>query len=594
MQSRTLVRVYDLKIVNGTVVDGTGADRYLADIAIKDGVIVEVRRRDGASAGLEGEAVETIDATGKIVAPGFVDVHTHYDGQVSWDALLEPSSIHGVTTIVAGNCGVGFAPVRPGKEDWLIKLMEGVEDIPGTALAEGISWGWESFPEYLDVIGKRELAVDFGTQIAHGSVRAYAMGERGARNEAATAEDIAAMGKIVQEAVEAGALGFSTSRTIAHRAMDGEPVPGTFAAEDELFGLGRAMAAGGRAVFELAPEGSAGEDIIAPKRELEWMERLSKEIERPVSFALIQVNAAPDLWREQMDISADAHAAGAALYPQVAARPFGMLLGFPGHHAFTHRPTYMQLHAELGREELAARLADPAVRAKILAEEDMPANPKIQFDGMFQLVQGSLDRLYAIGDPPDYEPTPERTVAAIAEQRGEDPLATLYDLMLESNAGAMLMLPFFNYAEGNHDAIREMLTHPAGVVGLSDGGAHCGLICDASYPTFLLTHWARDRRRGPGLPLEHVVRKQSHDTAQLFGLGDRGTIEVGKKADINVIDLEHLTLHTPHMAYDLPAGGRRLVQSASGYDATIVSGVVTRRGGEDTGARPGRLVRGAR
>ena len=263
--------VYDLKIVNGTVVDGTGADRYLADIAIKDGVIVEVRRRDGASAGIEGEAVETIDATGKIVAPGFVDVHTHYDGQVSWDALLEPSSGHGVTTIVAGNCGVGFAPVRPGKEDWLIKLMEGVEDIPGTALAEGISWGWESFPDYLDVMGQRELAVDFGTQVAHGAVRAYAMGERGARNEPATAEDIAAMGKIVQEAVEAGALGFSTSRTIAHRAMDGEPVPGTFAAEDELFGLGRAMAAGGRAVFELAPEGSAGEDIVAPKRELDWM-----------------------------------------------------------------------------------------------------------------------------------------------------------------------------------------------------------------------------------------------------------------------------------------------------------------------------------
>ncbi|MGE2714472.1 N-acyl-D-amino-acid deacylase family protein [Mycolicibacterium litorale] len=586
--------MFDLKIVGGTVVDGTGADRYRADVGVKDGTIVEVRRVPPGGSGLDGDAAVTIDATDRIVAPGFVDIHTHYDGQVSWDSLLEPSSCHGVTTVVTGNCGVGFAPVRPGSEDWLIKLMEGVEDIPGSALTEGISWGWESYPEYLDVIGRQRFAVDVGSQIAHGSVRAYAMGDRGARNEPATAEDIAAMSRIVREAVEAGALGFSTSRTIAHRAMDGEPVPGTFAAEDELFGLGRAMAAGGRAVFELAPQGAAGEDIVAPKRELEWMRRLGAEIERPLSFALIQVDADPNLWREQLETSADAHADGAMLYPQIAARPFGMLLGFPGHHAFTHRPTYRRLKAQLPREELAQRLADPAVKAAILAEPDLPVDTTKQFDGMFALVQYSLHRIYALGDPPDYEPTPDKTVAAIAAQRGEDPLSTLYDLMLEHDAGSMLMLPFFNYADGNHDAIYEMLTHPAGVVGLSDGGAHSNLICDASYPTYLVTHWARDRQRGRRLSLEYVIRKQCRDTATLFGLTDRGTIEVGKKADLNVIDFDALTLHPARMAYDLPAGGNRLVQGASGYDATIVSGTVTRRFGRDTGARPGRLVRGAR
>jgi N-acyl-D-aspartate/D-glutamate deacylase len=586
--------VFDLKITGGTVVDGTGADRYLADVGVKDGKIVEIRRRGSSDPALEGDASETIDATGKVVAPGFVDIHTHYDGQVSWDSLLEPSSNHGVTTVVAGNCGVGFAPVRPGSEQWLIQMMEGVEDIPGSALTEGMTWGWESYPEYLDVIGKGQYAIDVGSQVAHGSVRAYAMGERGARNEPATPEDIEAMGRLVREAVEAGALGFSTSRTLGHRAMDGEPVPGTFAAEDELFGIGRAMAAGGQAVFELAPQGVAGEDIIAPKKELEWMQRLGAEIDRPISFGLIQVDAAPDLWREQMDISAAAHAAGSRLYPQIAARPFGMLFGFPGHHAFTHRPTFRRLKAECSREELAQRLADPTVKATILAEDDIAPDPSKLFDAMYLLVQYSLGRIYHLGDPPDYEPTDERTVEKIAANRGEDPLHTLYDLMLEAGATNMLMLPFFNYSYGNCDAIAEMLSHPAGVVGLSDGGAHCGMICDASYPTFLLTHWARDRHRGAKLQLEHLIRKQTHDTAQLFGLGDRGVLQAGKRADVNVIDMNALRLHTPKMAYDLPAGGNRLVQGASGYTATIVNGAITRREGVDTGARPGRLVRGAR
>ena len=588
----------DSKIVGGLVVDGTGAEPYRADIGIKDGVIVEVKRTEGGVTGIETEARETIDATGRIVTPGFVDVHTHYDGQVTWDSVLEPSSAHGVTTIVSGNCGVGFAPVRPGSEAWLIELMEGVEDIPGTALTEGMTWGWETFPEYLDVVEKRDLAVDYGVQIAHGSVRAYAMGERGAKNQPATPEDIDVMAGIVQEAIEAGALGFSTSRTLGHTAMDGEPVPGTFAAEDELFGLGRAMARGGRSVFELAPAGASGEDLVAPKREVEWMERLAAETGMPVSFTLLQVDSAPQLWRELMELSADAYEKGTPLYPQIAARPFGMLTGFAGNHAFTHRPSYRAL-AHLSPQERALELAKPAVRAAILAETDLPVDTNKHFDGLKNMYQGMSDRIYAIGDPPDYEPTRERTVSAIAEDRGVPVLEAMYDLMAEPASGAgpatqMLMLPFFNYAEANHDAIREMLLHPAGVSGLSDGGAHCGMICDASIPTFMLTHWARDRYRGKGLPLEYLVKKQTSDTAQLFGLTDRGTLEVGKKADVNVIDAGGLTLHTPRMAYDLPAGGRRLVQDATGYVATIVSGVVTRRNDKDTGERPGHLVRGAR
>lgn len=586
--------MYDLKITGGTVVDGTGADRYRADIGVKDGRIVEVRRRDGDAAGIETDAASTIDATGRIVTPGFVDVHTHYDGQVSWDETLEPSSLHGVTTVVSGNCGVGFAPVRPGSEQWLIELMEGVEDIPGTALAEGITWQWESFPQYLDAIEKRHLAIDFGTQVAHGAVRGYAMGERGARNEDANDDDIAAMARIVQEAVEAGALGFSTSRTEGHRAIDGEPVPGTYAAERELFGLGRAMAAGGQAVFELAPAGAVGEDDAAALRELDWMTRLAAETQRPVSFTMIQTQSAPDLWRKQLDLAGDAVANGIPVYAQFAGRPFGMLFGFPGYHAFDHRPTFQKLKAELDREELAARLADPEVRATILSEADLPPDPAKQFDAIFAMIQHGLRNLYAIGNPPDYEPTKDRTVAAIARERGEDPLATLYDLMLEHDAGAMLMMPFFNYAEGNHDAIYDMISHPAAVSGLSDGGAHCGLICDASMPTYLLTHWARDRHRGPRFSLEYMVRKQTRDTATLFGLSDRGVIDIGKRADINVIDMDALNLGVPQMVYDLPAGGRRLVQGARGYDATVVNGVVTRRHGVDTGARPGRLVRGVR
>jgi len=577
----------DLVITGGLVVDGTGDKARVADVAVSDGQIVAVGDLGDVN------AKQTVDAAGRIVTPGFVDVHTHYDGQVTWDDKLDPSAGHGVTTVVMGNCGVGFAPVRPGAEDWLIQLMEGVEDIPGTALAEGICWGWESFPEYLDVLDKRELAVDVGTQVAHGAVRAYVMGERGAQNKASTAEENAQMADIVQEALEAGALGVSTSRTVVHRALDGEPVPGTFAAEDELMALGEALRRAGTGLFEVAPAGVAGEDLLAPAKEMEWMQRLSAQSGRPVTYAMLQVDAAPDLWREQMEQSLAAVDAGAQIYPQVAARPFGLLMGLQTHNPFAKRPSFLTLQ-DLSFEDRVARLKQASTRDAILGEADLAPDPGSLWDGLAALFQMALDRVYPLGDPPDYEPAPETSVAARAERAGRDALAHVYDLMLEDDGMAMFMLPAFNYSEGSHDVIREQLLHPTSVSGLSDGGAHCGMICDASIPTYMLTHWARDRSRGAKLDLEWVVKKQTADTASLFGLGDRGVLRAGMRADINVIDFDGLQLGAPHMAHDLPAGGRRLLQTASGYDATIVAGEITRRKGQDTGARPGRLVRGTR
>jgi N-acyl-D-amino-acid deacylase len=576
--------VFDLIVRGGEVVDGTGAPRRVADIAIRDGRIVEV------APVINGDAVETIDATGLVVTPGFVDIHTHYDGQATWDDLLEPTSGHGVTTVVMGNCGVGFAPVRPGREEWLVQLMEGVEDIPGTALHEGITWGWESFPEYLDVLDARQYSMDIAAYVGHGPVRAYVMGERGARNEPASPDDIAEMGRLVREAIDAGAIGFSTSRTLNHRARDGEPVPGTFAAMDELDGIADAMVSAGRGVFEVAPQGL---EFDAPvfMSEVEWMSRLAARTGLPVTFAMLQGALNPDAWSDALEVVERTNAAGGTMRPQVAARPFGMMLGWGGYHFFSKRPTYMELAARLGSDELMEELSRSDVRAAILAEDDLPADPSQQFDGIGEFLQGMLDSIYALGSPPDYEPPPDRTVAAIAEADGVDPLAKAYDLMCEDDGRAFLMLPFFNFVGGSQDAIHDMLVHPATVSGLSDGGAHCRMICDASIPTYLITHWARDRSRGPRLQLEQVVKMQTADTAELVGLSDRGTIEVGRRADLNVIDLERLGLGFPRAVDDLPAGGRRLLQDATGYAATVVAGVVTRRNGADTGARPGRLVR---
>ncbi len=578
--------MFDMIITGGTLVDGTGADARRADVGVKDGLVTEV------APSIEAEAAETIDATDQLVTPGFVDIHTHYDGQATWDTSLDPSAGHGVTTLVMGNCGVGFAPVHPGQEEWLIQLMEGVEDIPGTALAEGMTWGWETFPEYLDTLDARHFAVDIGTQIPHGAVRGYVMGERGARNEPATPEDIAAMADIVQEAVEAGALGFSTSRTIAHRAIDGEPVPGTYAAEEELFGIGRAMARGGASIFELAPAGVDGLDLSPAAAEMSWMRRLSAEIERPVTFIVLQVDLAPDLWKMQMEESMTALDEGAEIYPQIANRPFGMLIGFQTHHPFALRPSYLTL-AGLPLDERVRRLREPKVRAAILTEEDAPGDGSL-WAGLPSFLRTIPQKLFVMGDPPEYEPTPDQSAAALAEAAGVSADEMVYDLLCEDEGRALLMLPLFNYTHGNHDVLREQMTHPRAALGLGDGGAHCGMICDASLPTYGLTHWARDRSRGPQLSLESVIQMQTQRTAQLYGLGDRGTVEVGQRADLNVIDHAALTLRSPRLAHDLPGGGRRLLQEASGYTATVVAGAVTRRNDVDTGARPGRLVRGQR
>ena len=578
---------YDLIITGGKVVDGTGAAPFNADIAISDGVIVNIGQDLGE------ESTKTIEADGKIVTPGFVDIHTHYDGQATWDGLLEPSSGHGVTTVVMGNCGVGFAPVKPGQEEWLIQLMEGVEDIPGTALSEGMEWGWESFPEYLDTLEEKNFSMDIGSQVAHGAIRSYVMGDRGSDNEPATPQDIAEMKTLVQEAIEAGALGVSTSRVLGHRAMNGEPVPGTFAAEDELYGLGEALRDAGSGVFELAPAGADGQDLGKAPSEMKWMRELSATIERPITFALLQNETEPRLWEQFLEASLEASEQGSQCFPQVAGRPFGLLIGLQTHHAFAKRPTFIEI-AELPHSELVTRLKQKSVKNAILNESDEPANPSILFDGMTRMVQSMLHRLYPLGEIPDYEPEPSKSFVEIAQSVNASPEEVLYDYMLENEGHAMGMMPIFNYVDGNHDVIREMLLHPQAVSGLSDGGAHCGMICDASIPTFMLSHWTRDRSRGEKLPLEWIIKKQTHDTASLYGLSDRGTLQIGKRADINVIDYQALTLYGPKMVRDLPAGGRRLLQEASGYDYTIVAGQITRNHGKDTGERPGRLIRGAR
>jgi N-acyl-D-amino-acid deacylase len=569
--------MHDLVIRGGLVVDGTGDAPRLADLAIDGGRLTEV-------GGVEVGGVQEIDAVGRVVTPGFVDIHTHYDGQVTWDPTLSPTSWHGVTTLVVGNCGVGFAPVEPGRREWLIGLMEGVEDIPGTALHEGIRWAWETFPEYLDAVDSSPLALDVAALAPHGAVRAYVMGERGARNEPATPEDIARMSAIVAEAVEAGAVGVSTSRTILHKAVDGEPVPGTFAAEDELFGLGRALARVGRGVFELAPAGIQGEDLSAPDREVAWMRRLAAETGRPITYGFVQHDVAPRDWERLLEVAAEADADGVPLRPQITGRPIGLLLGLQGFNPFVTRPTYLGL-ANLPLEGRVERLREPSVRKAILGEEDSVPLPS--YIGM------GLDRIFELGEPPEYEPAPEASVAAEAGRRGMDPYELLFELLLRREGKELLLRPLVGYSDLTLDPIREMLLSPATVLGVGDGGAHVRVICDASTPTFMLSHWVRDRSRGATLPIETVVHKLTKNNADLFGFADRGVLAAGKRADINVIDMDRLRLRAPEYVSDLPGGAARLVQAAVGYEATLVAGTVVRRNDADTGARPGQLVRSA-
>lgn len=565
---------YDLVLRGGMVFDGAGGPGFQADVGVRDGVIVAVGK--GLAAG-----VEEIDARGRIVTPGFVDIHTHYDGQATWSGQLGPSSGHGVTTVVMGNCGVGFAPCRPEDHDRLIRLMEGVEDIPFPVLTEGLPWAWESFPDYLDFLAGRAFDVDVGAQLPHAALRVYVMGERGANREPATDADIAAMAAIARCAVEAGALGFSTSRTLNHRTSDGQPTPTLTAGEDELTGIALGLAAAGKGVLQVVS------DFIDGPAELAMLRRIVERSRRPLSFSLVQSPKAPEGWRGLLAGVAAAVDAGLPMKAQVCGRPVGVLFGLElTLNPFSQNPVFAELKDRPLADKVAA-LSDPAFRARLLAHDGDAKGP---FAGS---ALRAWDNLFPMGgDAPDYEPTADKTVAAIAARERRDPAAVALDAMLAQGGQGMLYHPFLNYADGSLEPSFAMLTHRDTVPGLSDGGAHVGMICDGSFPTSNLIHWTRDRTRGPRIPLETMIARQTRDTAKAVGLLDRGLIAPGYRADLNVIDYDGLRLEAPRVAYDLPAGGRRLTQRADGYVATIVAGVVTQRDGEPTGALPGRLVRG--
>ena len=565
----------DLVIRNGTVVDGTGAAARVADVAIDGDRIVEVGPH------LAGRGAREIDAEGQIVTPGWVDIHTHYDGQVTWDPEVSPSGWHGVTTVVTGNCGVGFAPADPSRREWLIQLMEGVEDIPGSALADGMTWNWETFPEYLDEVDSMRRVLDVSCLLPHGSLRAYVMGDRGA-NQQATVEDIELMHKLAREAVEAGAIGVSTTRTQLHRAKDGEVAEGTYASAEELLGIGAALADAGRRVFSIAS------DFADPRAEFAWMEELSRSNGIPVTFGVLQFDFVPDGWRKALDKAARASVSGARLVPQVCGKPACVMIGWESnYHPFIDNVVYRDLVGRHPESEHVERLRRPEVRAAILAEQERGVS------GIGAFLSSQPDRLFLFGDPPEYEPDPATaSIGAIAARAGATVNETVYDLMLGRNGRELLYRPTSGYAYGDLDCVREMLLDPTTVLGLSDGGAHVGLLCDAALPTFMLMHWARDRDRGERIALEEVVRMQTSATAELYGFEDRGVIAPGRLADLNVIDFEHLTMPAPEFAHDLPAGAKRFVQRVSGYTATVKSGVVVNERDELTGERPGRLLRG--
>ena len=565
---RTVIR-------GGTVLDGTGGEPYAADVEIVGGRIGRVGVVPG------GDAV-TIDATGKLVTPGFIDIHTHYDGQVTWSTQLAPSSAHGVTTAVLGNCGVGFAPCRPADRMRLVHLMEGVEDIPEIVFTHGLPWAWESFPDYLDFLASRRYDMDIGAYVPHAAVRVYAMGERGAARAEATAEDRAAMRKLVTEAARAGALGFATPRSVNHRSSDGAKTPMYEAGREEMLEIARGLGDAGTGLLQMA----GLNDDEADFKLLADMVGISG---RPAIFSLAQSHAKPRAWQGTLGKLDAARAAGVPIAAQVCGRSVGMLQGLDTSlHPFVFHPSYKAI-ADLPLAGRLARLRDPALRARLLAEKPEPtatADPRAFTRAV------DLEVIYELGDPPNYEPRAEDSIAARARALGVAPEALAYDLLLKDEGRNLFLRPLHNYADHDFEAVRAMLVHPGTHVGLGDGGAHLGYICDAGLPTFMLTFWARDRARGDLLPLPQVVRTLTLDLATQIGLTDRGRIAPGLRADLNVIDYERLRLHRPHVVHDLPGGGRRLLQDASGYDLTMVAGVVTQRAGQPTGAWPGRLVRG--
>lgn len=565
---------HDLIIRGGTIVDGTGGQAFEGDVAVSDGVIVQVGK-------VHGKGIEEIDARGQIVTPGFVDLHTHYDGQVTWGHEISPSSLHGVTSVVMGNCGVGFAPCLPEDHGRLIRLMEGVEDIPFPVLAEGLPWSWESFPDYLDFLSGRSFDTDVCAQLPHAALRVFVMGDRGADREDATPEDIARMKQLAKEAMLAGAMGFSTSRTLNHRTSDGKPTPTLTASQAELQGIAMGLAEAGCGVLQFVS------DFNDPGKEAAMLRGLVEKTGRPLSVSLGQSDLAPNGWRILLDVIEDAARAGLPMRAQVAPRPVGVLLGLElTLNPFSAHPTYQEI-ADLPPADRLARLRDPAFRAKLLADEPKTDNPFLK-----SMVR-NFGKIFQLSDPVDYEPGPERTLEAMAAQRGVSPEEVALDLMLERDGQGVLYLPFMNYAQGTLNPVMEMMQSPATLPGLSDGGAHVGMICDGSFTTTMLTHWVRDRTKGEKLSVESIVRRQSRLTAEWIGLWDRGLIAPGYRADLNVIDLANLKLHLPSVQYDLPAGGRRLMQRADGYTATILKGQITHRDGTPTGAKPGRLVRGA-
>src|SRR5215475_8254918 len=563
----------DLVIRGGTIADGSGGNLFEADVAIKDGRITEVGKvlRPGT---------DEIEAKGRLVTPGFVDVHTHYDGQVTWSQDITPSSQNGVTTAIMGNCGVGFAPCRPDDHLRLIQLMEGVEDIPEPVLSAGIPWAWESFPDYMNWLSKRNFDIDIGAYLPHSALLVYVMCDRGARRDPSTENDNKAMAQLAREAVRAGALGFSTSRTLNHRTSTGDFTPTLKAGEDELAAIAAAMHDEGRSVLQFVL------DLSTINEDLPMMLRVAENTKCPITFSITQNDRAPERWRQTFAEINAAAAKGLSITAQIAARPVGLMLGLElSRNPFQTHPSYRAI-AHLPLAERVARLRQADVRAAILSENATATDDPLFF-------RPNYDKMYLLGNPPDYEQPPENTLGARASREGRQPEELAYDAMLTDDGRGMLYVPFLNYADGNLDATREMLRDPCSVPGLSDGGAHCGIICEAIFPTYLLTHWTRDRSRGEKLTIPFVVAAQSRKTALSVGLYDRGVIAPGFKADVNVIDYDRLHLHPPKVHYDLPVGGRRLLQQVDGYDATIVSGVVTQREGRATGKRPGKLVRGA-